>query len=102
MPHDLLARLAELERCYDGPLPEGVRLAARLGSAEAVERMVAAGEAAFHRSMLLRQIDIIRRRRADGTFYPALLADLRFYRDAWRRWHRRARAPAAAAPVPRR
>jgi hypothetical protein len=97
MPHDLLARLAELERCYDGPVPEGLRLAARLGSAEAVELLFAAGEKSFYRSMVTRQIEIIRRRRADGSFYAALIDDLRYYREAWRRWHRRARVLRAAS-----
>jgi hypothetical protein len=97
MPHDLLARLAELERCYDGPVPEGLRLAAHLGSAEAAELLFAAGEEAFFKTMVLRQLDIIRRRRADGSFYIALLDDLRCYRTAWRHWHRQARALRAAA-----
>lgn len=97
MPHDLLARLAELERCYDGPVPEGLRLAAHLGSAEAAELLFAAGEEAFYKSMVARQLDIIRRRRADRTLYASLLDDLRYYRDAWRQWHRRARAMRAAA-----
>ena len=97
MPHDLLARLAELERCYDGPVPEGLRLAAHLGSAEAAEVLFAAGEEAFHKSMVTRQLEIIRRRRADGSFYTSLLDDLQHYRDAWRQWHRRARNARAAA-----
>jgi len=101
MPDDLLARLAELERRYDGPVPEGLRLAAHLGSADAVERLFAAGEAAFYKSMVLGQLDIIRRRRADGSFYPALLADLRCYREGWRYWNRRVRALRAAAAEPR-
>lgn len=89
MPRDTLARLAELERCYDGPVPDRLREAAHLGSAEAVERLFAAGEAAFYRSLVSKQLALIRRRRADGSFYPALLADLRLYREAWRAWHRR-------------
>ncbi|MGO8919863.1 MAG: hypothetical protein ACLQJR_28520 [Stellaceae bacterium] len=97
MPHDLLARLAEIERCYDGPVPEGLRLAAHVGSAEGVELLFAAGEEAFYRSMVMRQLEVIRRRRADGSFYAALLEDLRYYRDGWRRWHRRVRALRAAA-----
>lgn len=92
MPHDLLTRLAELEQRYDGPIPEGLRQAAQEGSAEAVELLFATGEAAFYKSMVLGQLAIIRRRRADGSFYPSLLADLRYYRDGWRHWHRRLRA----------
>ena len=99
MPRDTLARLAELERRYDGPIPEPLRLAAHLGSADAVAQLFAAGEAAFHRSLVARQIAIIRRRKADGSFYPALLDDLRLYREGWRQWHRsgcRLRQAAAA------
>jgi hypothetical protein len=87
--HDVLAAVAALERRYDGSIPDGVRLAARLGSAEIVERLVAAGQRAFYRSMVLGQHDIIRRRRAEGSFYPALIDDLRTYRAGWRHWHRR-------------
>jgi hypothetical protein len=101
MPHDTLARLAELERRYDGPIPDGLRQAAHLGSADAVERLFAEGERAFYRTMVTRQIAIIRRRRLDHTLYPALFADLRLYRSAWRQWHRRCRALRAAAE-PRR
>lgn len=97
MARDLLARLAELDGRYDGPVPEGLGLAAHLGSAGAVERLFAAGEAAFYKSMVLRQIDIIRRRWADGSFYASLVADLRYYRDGRRQWHRRLRALRAAA-----
>lgn len=74
MDHELLAR-AELERRYDRPIPEGLRLAEHL----------------------LRQIDIIRRQRADGSFYVSLVADLRYYRDGWRQWHRRLRVARVAA-----
>jgi hypothetical protein len=89
MPRDALARLAELERQYDGPIPETLRQAAQLGSAEAVERLFAAGEAAFFRNAVRQQIAIIRHRRLDKTAYPALLDDLALYRSQWRAWHRR-------------
>lgn len=101
MPDDTLARLAELERRYDGPVPDNLRLAAHLGSAAAVELMVVAGELAFWKSLALRQIDVIRRRRADGSFYESLVDDLRTYRDGWRRWNRRShRLRAASRPPP--
>jgi hypothetical protein len=88
MPDARLARLAALERRYDGPVPEPELLLARFGSAAAVARLEAAGNTAFYRRLLRQQIALIRRRRADGTFYPALLADLRFYRERWRHWRR--------------
>lgn len=56
----------------------------------------------FYKRMLLGQIGIIRRRRADGSFYPALLDDFRHYRDAWRRWNRRRHALRRAAAAPPR
>lgn len=101
MAGDTLARLAELERRYDGPIPDALRQAAHLGSAEAVERLFAAGEAAFYRSMVSRQLALIRRRRLEGSFYPALLDDLRLYRKSWRQWRRRCRE-LGAAERPRR
>jgi hypothetical protein len=90
-----LARQAELERRYDGPIPEGELLLARFGSAAAVELLAAAGNAAFYRRMLQRQIATIRRRRAEGSAYPSLLADLRLYRDRWRYWRRKQRIAGA-------
>jgi hypothetical protein len=44
VPHDPLAALAELERRYDGPIPERLRLIALLGSARAVQRLQAERE----------------------------------------------------------
>lgn len=95
-----LAALAELERRFNGPIPEPLRRAARLGSAERVELLHAEGQRAFFRSMLRGQVRIIRQRRLDGSFYPALLADLALYREGWRRWHRMACALGKAAAAP--
>jgi hypothetical protein len=95
MPDTRLERFAELERRYDGPIPEPEQLLARFGSAAAAEALVAAGNAAFYRSMLRQQIATIRRRRAAGSAYPALLGDLRLYRDRWRYWQRKRRLCAA-------
>jgi hypothetical protein len=90
--HDVLAAIADLERRYDGSIPDAARRVARLGSAEIVQRLVAAGQLAFYRSMVLGQLDIIRRRRAEGSFHPALIDDLRTYRAGWRQWQRRSRS----------
>jgi hypothetical protein len=91
MPDDApLARLAALERAYDGPVPEPERQLARFGSAAAVAHLAAAGNAVFYRAMVRRQIATIRRRRAEGSLYPALLADLGLYRARWRFWRRKA------------
>ena len=91
MRHDPLAETAELERRYDGPVPPPLRLAARLGSARAARRLQAEGQAAFFTAMIRGQLRAIRLRRADGSFYPALLADLALYRRERRRWRRIAR-----------
>lgn len=91
MVHNPLPATAELERRYDGAVPPPLRLAARLGSARAVRRLQAEGQAAFFTAMARGQLRAIRLRRADGSFYPALLADLALYRRERRRWRRIAR-----------
>jgi hypothetical protein len=91
MAHDPLAACAELERRYDGPVPPPLRLVARLGSAGAVRRLQAEGQAAFFTAMARGQLRAIRLRRADGSFYQAMLADLALYRRERRRWRRIAR-----------
>src|SRR5229473_7449097 len=83
-----MSTLNYLNQLYDGPIPPVVLAVARFGSAEMVLLMRARGEAAFFRSMILGQIKTIRARRADGTFYPALFTDLRWYRDQFRGWNR--------------
>src|SRR6266851_7123069 len=80
--------LADLCQLYDGPIPPAVLAVARYGSPEMVLLMRARGEAAFFRSMILGQVKTIRARRADGTFYPALFTDLRWYRHQFRGWNR--------------
>jgi hypothetical protein len=85
---DPLPLLAELERRYDGPVPAPLRRVARLGSAGAARRLAAEGQAAFFAAMVRGQLRAIRLRRADGSFYPALLDDLALYRRERRRWRR--------------
>jgi len=80
--------LSDLEHQLDGPIPPIVLAFARYGSPEMVLFIRARGEAAFFRSMILGQIKTIRARRAGGTFYPALLTDLRWYRHQFRSWNR--------------
>ncbi len=70
-----------------GPVPPVVLAIAHCGSPEMVLFIRARGEAAFFRSMILGQIKTIRARRADGTFYPALLTDLRWYWHQFRGWN---------------
>jgi hypothetical protein len=80
--------LVDLERANNGPIPPAVLAAARFGSHEMVALMRARGETAFFRSMMIGQLKTIRMRRADGTYYPALLTDLQFYRQQFRSWNR--------------
>jgi hypothetical protein len=65
-----------------------MRLAARHGSSEIVRRIGARGEVNFFRALARSQIRGIRRRRDDGSFYPALAEDLAFYLRNWRAWRR--------------
>ena len=88
---DALAALAELERRYDGPIPEPARRAVLAGSAREAERHAAAAEARFFAGRVRNQVRAIRLRRAAGCRVPDLLADLALYRREWRRWHARAR-----------
>src|SRR5690348_2426646 len=78
--------LDELERIYNGPIPEPARSIARIGSPAALMLVRATAEAAFFTAMARAQLATIRRRRADGTSYPALIADLALYRRQRRAW----------------
>jgi hypothetical protein len=93
---DPLAALGELERRFNGPVPEPLRHAAQLGSAELCRLRRAEAQAAFLKTLLRGQVRLIRRRRAEGSFHPSLLEDLRLYRRRWRLWHRRAATLQAA------
>jgi hypothetical protein len=53
-----------------------------------VLKIRARGEAGLFRAMARGQIQAIRRRRDDGSFYPALADDLAFYLRQWRAWRR--------------
>lgn len=87
-----LQRLAELERAYNGPVPPLLLDIARYGSPSAVDLLYAAGRRTFYAEAVRSQIRIIRKRRSEGSFYPALLDDLRLYRNAFRDAQRRCRA----------
>ena len=88
---DTLSRLNELHQRYTGPVPDALLMIARLGTPEAVALMAAEANAAFLRRMVHGQIEAIRARREDGTFYPAMLIDLRYYVARWRVAMRHAR-----------
>jgi hypothetical protein len=96
-----------VESLYDGPIPPQARAVARLGSPAMVLLVRARAEAAFFRGMVRGQVTAIRRRRADGSFYPALIDDLRLYLRYCRAWQRlavrtaaeRHRAPSMRSPA---
>jgi len=73
-------------RLLDHAIPAASLVVTRFGSPEMIALICARGEVAFFRSMVLGQIKTIRMRRAGGTFYPALLADLQSYRRQFRSW----------------
>jgi hypothetical protein len=88
---DTLAKLNELHRAYDGGIPAAMLAVAQLGSVEAVALVQAEASTDFYRRMVRGQVDIIRNRRLDGSFYSALMLDLRHYRDCYRAHARHAR-----------
>jgi hypothetical protein len=79
--------LAELESLYDGPIPDQARAVARFGTPAMVMLIRARAETAFFRGMVRGQLRTIRRRRADGSAYPALYEDLALYLRHCRAWH---------------
>lgn len=93
------ATLDELERLYNGPIPEPARSIARLGSPTALLLVRATAEAAFFAAMARGQLRTIRQRRADGTCYPALFDDLALYRRQ-RCWWRRLATTIAQREAP--
>ena len=98
--YDPLAALDALERRIDGPIPLEARRIARYGSALRLRLFEAAGQADFFRRMARGQLDIIRKRSMDGSFYPALVQDLALYRRESARWARLARAVRAELGLP--
>jgi hypothetical protein len=79
-----LAALSDLERRFEGPIPEPLRRAALLGSSLLPVRLLAEAQVCFFSSLVRGQIATIRQRRRDGSFYQRLMVDLAFYRE--RRW----------------
>jgi hypothetical protein len=86
--HDPLRALAALERRYDGAIPEMARRIALAGSENSVIARQAAGQAGLFAELARVQLRALRRRRADGSLYPGLLADLALYRRERNRWRR--------------
>jgi hypothetical protein len=85
---DRLAALSDLERRFDGPIPEPLRRATLLGHSLLPLRLLAEAQVCFFASLVRGQIATIRQRRGDGSFYNELTADLAFYRARRRLWRR--------------
>lgn len=91
----------ELERRYDGPIPEDMLILARYGSAEAFELSRARGQRRFFANQAATTIRSIRRRRLtiqDGGYdhlpeakraelWTHGYADLAFYFREFRKWN---------------
>jgi hypothetical protein len=83
-----LAALSDLERRFDGPIPEPLRQATLLGHSLLPLRLLAEAQVCFFASLVRGQVATIRQRRRDGSFYEQLVADLAFYRERRRLWRR--------------
>jgi len=97
--NDALAALAELERHYDGPIPEPLRLIARTGSAKRALSAEAEGQTRFFAMMIRNQIEALRRSGGKMRTSSHLLADLALYRRERHFWRREA---ARRQPAPER
>jgi hypothetical protein len=86
-----LAALSDLERRFDGPIPEPLRQATLLGHSLLPLRLLAKAQVCFFATLVRGQIAAIRQRRRDGSFYEQLVADLAFYRGRRRVWRRELR-----------
>jgi hypothetical protein len=93
----VLGALAELERRYDGPIPEPWRSIARLGSPERVLFAEADGQTRFFTMMIRNQIEALRKSGGVVAAPPHLLSDLALYRRERHFWRREA-ARWRAAP----
>lgn len=83
-----LAALSDLERRFDGPIPEPLRRATLLGHSLLPVRLLAEAQVSFFAALVHGQIATIRQRRRDGSFYEQLVSDLAFYRERRRLWRR--------------
>ncbi len=92
---DVLDALAELERRYDGPIPEPLRRNFRV-FAESRLLIDARGQADLFGALIRSQIEAIRRARRAGIVPGRLLADLKLYRRQEFCWRQEARRLDAA------
>ena len=86
-----LERFNELHQFYNGPVPQALLTVAQLGTPEAVALMAAEGNAVFYKHLVHGQVQAIRARREDHSYYPAMATDLAYYLARWRVAMRHAR-----------
>ena len=60
----------------------------RAGGEAALALIEATGQAAFFKNMAKGQLEIIAKRKADGSFYPELVEDLELYQREQKRWEK--------------
>jgi hypothetical protein len=87
-----MTTLTDLHQQYDGVIPSALLAAVKHGGHAFAELAGALSQLIFLRKMAQAQIKAIRARRANGTFYPAMVSDLLLYRDQHRAWVRHATA----------
>lgn len=74
------ARIAELERRYDGPIPWAERAVAFFGHPTVILLLQATARAAYFRHLAVSQWrKVICPRRRDGTYQPYMADDCRLY-----------------------
>jgi hypothetical protein len=83
-----LARFADLERRYDGPIPLHLRDRALADNWQIVEERRAAARVKFFDDMAHFQVAAIRGRRQAGTAHAGLRRDLQLYLERRRHWRR--------------
>jgi hypothetical protein len=91
---DVFNALAELERRYDGPIPETLRRHVH-SSAERRLRIEAQGQADLFAALVWNQVEAIRLARRTGAIPDYLLADLKLYRQHEFWWRRETQRLAA-------
>jgi hypothetical protein len=81
-----MSALTDIENRYDGSIPPHVLACRNFGGSQNEFALVGASiRLVGCKGWVRGQIKIIRARRVDGSFYPALIEDLQIYRRMWRR-----------------
>lgn len=98
--NDVLTALAELERFYDGPIPESLRNGAQYDNFSRHLLIEARAQTDLFAALIRDQIEAIRRARRDGPIPSMLLSDLALYRRQEMLWRREAQRLDAILVTP--